>query len=87
MKNIKKVLNLKSYINSWLFISEEYHDLIDVFEKKEADKLTSHQEEYDIEIDLKSDKMSNFELLYSMSWEELQVLYKYLDEQLAKEFI
>src|SRR5438034_5173170 len=41
----------------------------------------------DIEIDLKSDKMSKFESLYSMSQEELQVLHEYLDEQLTKEFI
>ena len=38
-----------------------------MFKKKEADKLTSHQEKYDIEINLKSDKMSKFESLYSMS--------------------
>ena len=67
MKDIEKVLNLKSYVDSQSFISEEYYDLIDVFEKKEADKLTSHWEKYDIEIDLKSDKMSKFESLYSMS--------------------
>src|SRR5438034_8958202 len=67
MKNIKKVLNSKSYIDSQSFISEEYHDLIDVFKKKKTDKLISHQEKYDIEIDLKSGKMSNFESLYSMS--------------------
>ena len=46
--------------------SEKYHDLIDVFEKKETDKLTSYQKKYDIEINLKSNKISNFELLYSM---------------------
>ena len=34
MKDIKKVLNLKSYINSQSFILKEYHDLINVFEKK-----------------------------------------------------
>ena len=67
MKNIEKVLNLKSYVDSKLFILKKYHNLIDVFKKKEADKLTSHQEKYDIEIDLKSDKMFNFESLYSMS--------------------
>ena len=67
MKNIEKILNLKSYVDLKLFISEKYHNLINVFEKKKADKLTSHQKKYDIEIDLKSDKMSNFESLYSMS--------------------
>ena len=34
--------------------------------KKKADKLTSHQEKYDIKIDLKLDKISKFESLYSM---------------------
>ena len=58
-----------------------------MFEKKETDKLTSHQEKYDIEINLKSDKMLNFESLYNMSQEELQVLHEYLDEQLTKKFI
>ena len=87
IKDIKKVLNLKSYINSQLFILKEYHDLINMFEKKEVDKLTSHQEEYDIKINLKLDKISNFESLYSMLWEELQVLHEYLDKQLIKKFI
>ena len=80
MKNIEKVLNLKSYVDSQSFISEKYHNLIDVFKKKEADKLTSHQKRYDIEINLKSDKMSNFELLYSMSQKKLQILHEYLDK-------
>ena len=66
MKNIEKILNLKSYINSQLFVLKEYHDLINVFEKKKVNKLTSYQEEYDIEINLKSDKISNFESLYSI---------------------
>ena len=33
MKNIEKILELKSYVNSWSIVSEEYHDLIDVFER------------------------------------------------------
>ena len=33
MKDIEKALKSKSYADSWLFVSEEYHDLIDVFEK------------------------------------------------------
>ena len=33
MKNIEKVLKLKSYINSWSIIFKEYHDLINVFER------------------------------------------------------
>ena len=66
MKNIEKILNLKSYIDLKSFISEKYHNLINVFEKKETDKLTFHQKKYNIEINLKLNKMSNFESLYSM---------------------
>ena len=39
------------------------------------------------EIELKSEKTLNFKLLYSMSWEELQVLWQYLNKHLAKSFI
>ena len=55
--------------------------------KKEADKLASHQEKYDIEINLKSDKISNFESLYSMSQKKLQVLHEYFNKQFTKKFI
>ena len=50
-------------------------------------KMPSHQKKYNIEIELKSEKTLNFELLYSMSWEELQVLWQYLNKHLAKSFI
>ena len=87
MKDIEKALKLKSYADLQSFVSEKYHNLIDVFERQKADKLTSHQKKYNIEIDLKSEKISNFELLYNMSQKELQVLQQYLDEYLAKKFI
>ena len=74
MKDIEKTLESKSYADSCLFVSEEYHDLIDVFERQKADKLTSHQEEYNIKIDLKLEKTLNFEFLYDMSQDELQML-------------
>ncbi len=67
MKDIKKAFESKSYADSWLFISEKYHDLIDVFERQHADKLLSHQKEYNIEIELKLEKNLNFRFLYSMS--------------------
>ena len=74
MKNIEKALKLKLYADSQLFVSEKYHDLIDVFEKQHTDKLLSHQKEYDIEIELKSEKTFNFDFLYSMSQKKLQIL-------------
>ena len=33
IKDIKKILKSKSYADSHFFVSEEYHDLIDVFER------------------------------------------------------
>ena len=39
IKNIEKILNLKSYVDSWLFISEKYHNLINMFEKKKQTSL------------------------------------------------
>ena len=87
MKDIEKAFESKSYTNSWSFVFEEYHDLIDIFERQHVDKLFSHQEKYNIEIKLKLEKTLNFKFLYSMSWKELQVLCKYLDEQLTKKFI
>ena len=86
MKDIEKALKSKQYIDSRSHVPEEYHDLLDMFEKKNANKLLSHKD-YNIKIELKLEKMPNFEFLYSMSWEELQVLQQYLDEHLAKEFI
>ena len=87
MKDIKKILKSKSYADSCFFVSEKYHDLIDVFKRQNVNKLLFHQKEYDIEIELKSEKTSNFESLYSMSQEKLQVLQQYFDEHLAKKFI
>ena len=74
MKNIKKILESRKYINSWLLISEKYYDLLDMFEKKNTNKLLSHRERYDIRIELESEKTLNFDFLYNISWEELQVL-------------
>ena len=67
MKDIEKVLKSKSYVDSCFFVSEEYHDLIDIFERQNADELLSYQEKYDIKIKLKSEKNLNFDFLYSMS--------------------
>ena len=67
MKDIEKTLKSKSYADSHFFVFKEYHDLINVFEKQKADKLTSHQKEYDIRIDLKSEKILSFKSLYDIS--------------------
>ena len=66
MKDIEKILKLKSYADSHFFVSEKYHNLIDIFERQKTDKLTSHQKKYNIRIDLKLKKILNFEFLYNM---------------------
>ena len=87
MKNIKKALKSKSYADSYFFVFEEYHDLINVFERQKTDKLTSYQKKYNIRINLKSEKILSFESLYDMSQNKLQMLQQYLNKHLAKNFI
>ena len=43
MKDIEKALKSKSYIDSQSFVSEEYHNLINIFERQNINKLLSHQ--------------------------------------------
>ena len=42
MKNIEKAFKSKSYTNSQSFVFEKYHDLIDIFERQNINKLLSH---------------------------------------------
>ena len=74
IKNIEKVFELKSYVNSWLIVSEKYHNLINIFERQNADELSSHWKKYDIKIDLKLKKILNFEFLYNMLQNKFQIL-------------
>ena len=87
MEDIEKALNPKPYVDPRPLVPEEYHDLIDVFEKQNADKLAPHREDHDFKIELESGKTPSFGPLYGMSREELMVLRKYLDDHLAKGWI
>jgi transposase InsO family protein len=65
----------------------EYHDLIDVFSKEESNKLPPHRA-YDHKIKLTADPSElSYHPLYHMTVDELQVLKKYLEENLDKGFI
>jgi hypothetical protein len=72
MKSSKKIL-------------EKYKDFADVFDKVNADKLLKHDSQ-DHAINTKN-KMFSFESIYNLSMIELELLKKYLDEFLTKEFI
>jgi hypothetical protein len=67
-------------------IPQEYHDFADLFSKKEADKLPSHQR-YDHTIPLQPGSTPHFGPIYKLSPVELETLRKYIDENLKKGFI
>ena len=41
MININKTLKIKSHMNSWTKLSEQYYWYLDIFDRKKADKLSS----------------------------------------------
>ena len=67
-------------------LPQAYREYVDVFSKEASDKLPPHRS-YDHKIRLESDISLGYSPLYNMSSEELQVLKKYLVENLDKGFI
>jgi hypothetical protein len=67
-------------------IPEQYKDFEDVFQKKNADMLPEHRP-YDCAIDLQEGAQPPFGPIYNLSQTELAELRKYIDENLAKNFI
>ena len=67
-------------------VPEEYHDLLDVFSKKNSDTLPPYQK-YDYKIILEEEQKHGHALLYKMLLQELDAIKRYLDSHLAKGFI
>ena len=67
-------------------LPDRYKKYQDVFEKKNADMLPQHRP-YDCGIDLQEGTQPPFGPIYSLSQNELATLWKYLDRNLAKNFI
>ncbi len=67
-------------------LSLKYQNFLDVFDRAQADKLSSHRL-YDHKIELTSDATSSHCWAYWMSLYKLQKVKKYLNENLFKEFI
>ena len=86
MADIEKALAPKIRIDPKEKLPLEYHDFLDVFSQKEADKLPPHRG-YDHRIRLKKDTKPPFGPLYDMSRDELLVLREYLEANLGKGFI
>jgi Retroviral aspartyl protease./Reverse transcriptase (RNA-dependent DNA polymerase). len=86
MADIEKALAPKKKIDPKTKLPLEYHEFLDVFSQKEADKLPPHRG-YDHKIKMKEGSEPPFGPLYDMSREELLVLRQYLEENLGKGFI
>ena len=86
MANIKKALVLKKHTDPAIKVLIEYYRYLKSFSQEEANKLLKCQL-YNHKIIIKEGKDPRFRPLYRMSWNELQVLQKYLDEYLDKKFI
>jgi len=67
-------------------IPEDYHDCTDIFSKSKAGKLADHRP-YNLKITLDEGTSPPFGPIYSLSQEELAVLCKFIDENLATWFI
>lgn len=67
-------------------VPKEYHDQLDAFSKKEADKLPPHRS-FDHRIPLIDNQIPPFGPIYSLSILEQEELRRYLDDMLEKGFI
>jgi len=86
MRDIDKALKITPSVDSATLLPPEYHDFLDVFSRELTDTLPERRP-YDHKIQLQEGKTSTFEPLYDMSQDELRVLKKYLENNLAKDFI
>ena len=68
------------------FLPIQYHDFLDVFDRKQANKLPPHRT-CDHPIDLQPGKQPPASRPYSMNQHELKALQEYLNKELAKGFI
>lgn len=64
-------------------VPSEFHEFLDVFEKKSADHLPERRP-YDLTIDLLPGTTPPFKPMYGLSPSELEVLKEYIDENLGK---
>lgn len=68
-------------------IPPEYYDLLDVFSKKRADRLSPHRPGYDHRIELTDENTLGYSPLYKQTEEELITMRKYILENLQRGFI
>jgi hypothetical protein len=88
LKDVEKHLEKHSKSNIVIrnVFSVEYHEFLNVFDKKTFNILASHRS-YDHKIVLKKDVILEYTLLYKMFEKELKIVKKYLENNLEKRFI
>jgi hypothetical protein len=86
MEDIEKALVDKPDVDPQSKLPQQYHEVIDMFLKKESDKLPPHRP-YDHDFTIEAGGRPPVSALYGMSRGELLVLRKYLDDNLRKGFI
>ena len=68
-------------------VPSEYHNYLDLFRKREGDKLPPHRPHVDHKIEFLPGKEPTFGPIYNLSVKEQQELLKYIKENLKKGFI
>jgi hypothetical protein len=88
LKDVKKHLEKHSKSNIVIknVLSSEYHEFLDVFDKKTFNTLASHKF-YDHKIVLKKNVIFDYTSLYKIFKEKLKIVKKYLENNLKKRFI
>ena len=86
MEDIKKALRVKEYVDPLPLLSKEYYEFADIFSRGDSDVLPPYRP-YDYRVLVQGDAKLPFSRLYSISQNELEVLKKYLDDNLRKGFI
>jgi hypothetical protein len=88
LKDVEKHLEKhnKSNIVIKNVLSIEYHEFLNVFDKKAFNTFVSHRS-YDHKIVLKKNAILEYTSLYKMFEKELKIVKKYLENNLEKKFI
>jgi hypothetical protein len=88
LKDVEKHLEKhnKSNIVIKNVLSTEYHEFLDVFDKKAFNTFVSHRL-YDHKVVLKKDVVFEYTSLYKMFEKKLKIIKKYLEDNLKKRFI
>ena len=59
-------------------VPQQYHHLLDVFEKGEKTTVAPHRPGIDLGIDLEEGKTISIKKIYALSYEQLEELHRYI---------